>query len=470
MTSTFPLAARRPVAYQAPPGSRRKGTRSTIWIEGFILFQFACQLALLSSSIGPLRGVLRTGAFGFSLLMLVIVPGRGKPHPASKAARWIWFIVGISLLHPSTNSWTSGLAEVALYVAILGPLFWVSRLHLDAAGLRRVFLILWGFHTLSAGIGVLQVCYPGKFQPSLSTAISRQGKNYVNDLYIKNAQGERVFRPMGLTDVPGGAATAGFYAALFGISLMLTEKRPAMRGLYMASLVIGLICLYLSQVRVTLVMLGICVGALCCVLLWRGDRTKLIVMTVVLPTLVGLSFLFAVAIGGKTVTRRLGTLVQDEPTRVYYKNRGHYLDYTAKKMLPEYPLGAGLGRWGMVYQYFGDKTAFARRSIYVEIQWTGWLLDGGVPLIIAYVAAIALAFITAVRVTLIRNSDLWLAGALLVAYNFGAFAACFVYPFFIGQGGMELWLLNAALFAAARTALEEKRTQVPLRGLTARHA
>ena len=37
----------------------------------------------------------------------------------------------------------------------------------------------------------------------------------------------------------------------------------------------------------------------------------------------------------------------------------------------------------------------------------------------------------------------------MLAYDVGAVALTFNYPLFIGQGGMEFWLLNAALFTAA---------------------
>ncbi|MDQ6666472.1 MAG: hypothetical protein M3Z23_18995 [Acidobacteriota bacterium] len=444
------------------PGARdRSAKRPRPYVQIFILFQFACQLALLSSAFGPLRPVFRVAAFCFSLIMLAIVPGRGRPHPSAIAARCVWAIVALSLLHPTTNSWLSGVAELAMYVAILAPVFWVPRLPLDAARLRRIFLILWAFHSISAGVGVLQVCYPGKFKMHLSTAIQGRGQDYVNDLYIRTASGEKVFRPMGLTDIPGGAASSGFYSALFGVGLLLTERRGILKALYLASMLLGMVCLYLSQVRMSMVMLGICLVTLCCVLVWRGERAKLLVMTLLVPGVLLASFSLAVAIGGKTVTRRLETLVKDRPSKVYYKNRGLYLDYTVKKLLPQYPFGAGLGRWGMINQYFGDNSDPKRKSIYVEIMWTGWLLDGGVPLIAAYVAALALAFITAIRITLIRGSDLWLAGALLVAYNVGALAATFVSPFFMAQGGMELWLLNAALFAAARGELQAKSARRP---------
>jgi hypothetical protein len=37
---------------------------------------------------------------------------------------------------------------------------------------------------------------------------------------------------------------------------------------------------------------------------------------------------------------------------------------------------------------------------------------------------------------------------LIFAYNIGAIAITFNYPLFIGQGGMEFWLLNSSLFVA----------------------
>ena len=61
--------------------------------------------------------------------------------------------------------------ESPLYLAILAPLFWVPRLRINPAALRRALLLLWAFHTVSAGFGILQVYFPGRFQPNLSTMI-----------------------------------------------------------------------------------------------------------------------------------------------------------------------------------------------------------------------------------------------------------------------------------------------------------
>ena len=48
-----------------------------------------------------------------------------------------------------------------------------------------------------------------------------------------------------------------------------------------------------------------------------------------------------------------------------------------------------------------------------------------------------------------RRSGPLALGAVVFAYDVGALAITFNYPLFIGQGGMEFWLLNAALFTAA---------------------
>ena len=43
-------------------------------------------------------------------------------------------------------------------------------------------------------------------------------------------------------------------------------------------------------------------------------------------------------------------------------------------------------------------------------------------------------------------------GAVVLAHGMGALALTFSYPIFLSQPGMEFWMLNALLFAAARHA------------------
>jgi len=200
------------------------------------------------------------------------------------------------------------------------------------------------------------------------------------------------------------------------------------------------------------VMTGICVLAFCVMMALRRDYKRLTTTLCLLVGVIAMSFLWALQTGGEVVTGRLLSLVNQPVSDVYYTNRGHFLSDTVYIYLPKYPLGAGLGRWGMMNQYFGDNSDPESGMIWVEIQWTAWLLDGGVPLILAYVTALLIAMWVAWRIarqhsgTGEDDGGIW--GSLIVAYNLAALAVTFNYPLFIGQGGLEFWLVNCCLFAA----------------------
>jgi hypothetical protein len=262
---------------------------------------------------------------------------------------------------------------------------------------------------------------------------------------------------MGLTDTPGGAAMAGFYALLLSVGIALRERNPILRLVCMGSAAVGLFCIYLSQVRSVLIFAGICLVCMAVVLVRQGNFGRLTIMTVGVSALVLVTFTWAVTVGGESTMERLSSLVSDRADAVYQQNRGKFLEDTINVLLPKYPLGAGLGRWGMMNAYFGNNSNPLTESIWVEIQWTGWLLDGGVPMIIAYVAALAQACLTAWKIAISRQLDdfkLW--GGLIFAYNIGAVAITFNYPLFISQSGMEFWLLNSALLVAAHQSWMER--------------
>ncbi len=435
------------IRYQQKP--RRALTAR--WAEWFIVLQILCQLALLLSAIGPFRMVVRTTSFAASLAMMILIQRRGLRHPSQSAVIWVLAILTLEVLHPTTNTLLAGVAEAALNFAIVAPLFWVTRLPLNMHWIRRVLLVLWLFHSVSSVFGILQTYFPGRFQPNLSQVHQNRSDEALQSLMITTADGKQVYRPMGLTDNPGGAATAGFYAVLLGVGFFLVSERLLMKAACLGSMMIGLMCIFLSQVRSVLVMLCCCLLVLLFLLVRRGEGRKLAKMSAALAGIAVVGFSAAVALGGASVTNRLATLVADKPIEVYNKSRGHFLRDTVEHLLPEFPLGAGLGRWGMVNVYFGDNSNPERAPIWAEIQWTGWVLDGGLPLVIAYVIAIAAAIRQAMKIALAAGPNaLWIWAAVIVAYDFGALAVTFNYPLFIGQGGMEFWLLNAALFTGAQ--------------------
>jgi len=100
----------------------------------------------------------------------------------------------------------------------------------------------------------------------------------------------------------------------------------------------------------------------------------------------------------------------------------------------------------MILAYFGRP----EDNIGAEIQIVGWIIDGGLPLVIAYSAAVFATIGAAWRLGS-RSADpqfrAW--ATIVVAYDVSAVALCFSYPMFMGTSGIEFWLLNAVLLAAS---------------------
>ena len=187
---------------------------SAKWLYAFVLLQFVCQMALIAP-LGSSRVAFRATAFTSSLVMLVLVPAGGRPYPARPLVAALIVITALGLFHPDLNTMSAGLAQVALSTAVWAPLLWTTRIGLDMGGLRTLILLLWGFNTLSSIVGVLQVYDPNRFAPDPRFVQELYG-TYADALKIKIASGETVWRPMGLTDSPGGATVSGQFAFLTG--------------------------------------------------------------------------------------------------------------------------------------------------------------------------------------------------------------------------------------------------------------
>jgi hypothetical protein len=436
--------------------------RASRLLEYFVLVEIICELALLSSTLAPFRVFFRIAAFGVSLALLFVLPGHGKQHPAAKAAFLVMVILGLSMLNPGINSSAAAAAQFGIYLAVLAPLFWVSRIRIDPAEMRRVIFLQWAFQFASSIVGVLQVYFPARFQFAISSVVQGGGAGYVAMQQFLNAHGETVYRPMGLTDTPGGAAGAGFYTVLFAAALFLLERRRWMQIVCAGAMLAGMAAIYLAQVRVMLVMEAVCMLAFLTMMSWHvvrvsnsphraGIRSRRLAYLTGLMALAAVGgFTWAVGVGGTAITDRVNSLTEENPGEVYQKNRGLFLLYTVNEVLPEYPLGAGPGRWGMMFYYFGDSGNTRNPGLWAEIQLTGWLYDGGIALVLVYSLAIALAFRTAYVISLNnRSAELATLAALVFAYDVGVLAATFDSCIFIGGGGLDFWMLNAMLFNAA---------------------
>lgn len=439
--------------------SRRAQSRTTWrrnWPLYFIVLGYLCQLALLIGAFAPFRIPIRVATFGLSLAFLFFRDkNRTKRHPTTRLAQAILIIITLSLAHPRLNTLTAGLAQVGLYTSILAPIFWVPRLQPDKHAMQKVLVAMWIFHAASSAVGVLQVEFPGHFQPALSTVYDSYG-DFLNGLYITTGSGDQVFRPMGLTDTPGGAATSGFYVIAIGIGFFLLSQKAVIRCLSSTSIFVGLAAIYLSQVRSTLIIAVLSATIMCTLLFVQGFRRQVLLLAGTLIIVIAAGCSYVIGLGGDQALDRLATLTADSPGEVYRSNRGVFLQATVEDLMPKYPFGAGLGRWGMTNWYFGDNSDVDKEAIWAEIQLTGWLLDGGVPLILAYSSALLLAVWIALRIGWAQKSlRVW--AAFIVAYDLGMIALTFDYPVFVSQTGMEFWFLNASLYSAFISCANRKR-------------
>jgi hypothetical protein len=427
------------------------------WIAGIIVLQLVMQLLLFLPALRYMRVYIRAATFSVSLFALVFMRGQARYPPAAWPALLALMWTGFQFFHPQTNSELAGLASVGLTTAIMAPLFWVTRLKVTSQQMQWALLVLWGFHTLSSVFGLLQTYFPGEFQPPLaSVLVSRE--DYLNSLTITLASGASVYRPMGLTDTPGGVCISGFYALVLGLGFLLIAKKQLHRLVLLGSMLAGVSVIYLSQVRSVLVMSLICIIAAGGMMFITGHGGRLVKLALLALSVLVSGYVWAESIGGEAVSGRFGTLVQDNPTEVYRSNRGIFLEHTIEELVPRYPFGAGLARWGMVRSYFGVDNPTAPAE-WAEIQLTGWVLDGGVPLVLLWAAAIFMTVWTGARIIrrLPTSSPLWLWSLMIFSYDFGAIGLCFNYPLFASQAGLEFWLFNGAIFAAWRVWDEEQR-------------
>lgn len=421
------------------------------WLLVFVVIGFCFELGLWFFGDTALRLPLRIGMYVTSLAFVFLIRGKAKPHPASTVIQYILVVLAISMINPLGNTIASRAAQICLYFSILAPLLWVGKLQIGPATFQRLALIMWVFYTASAVMGVLQVEYPGKFDGALSSNFDDQ--SLTPHIFIL-ADGTKVIRPKGLTDVPGGASTGGVYSIILGAGLLLTTRSTLLRVASSLGMVASLFCIFICQMRTNLIIAGIATIALMFVLLYRRAYTKAGLLGGVVAGVILIGGTAAFSTGGQATVDRFLTLIASDPQTVFYANRGGFLDDVIHNATHEYPLGAGLGRWGMMNHYFGDGS----EALWAEMMWQSLLYDGGVPLIILYIILLLTLMGTALRQALGQpNDELGCWAGVVFGYTLAATAATFVFPIFSNQEGMDVFLINAALFAACIAADSQRR-------------
>ncbi len=418
--------------------------------EWFVVSQTLLPAVLLLPGTQALRFPIRVSSFVLSLGILgYMLLLRNISLPKHPARPWLIATVvylAVMIGHPMTNSPTGGLAQVVLYLCVMSPLLWAPSVVRTPEHFRRLVILLLIMNGVNAVVGVLQVYDPDTWMPAEFSRIVTESRYGLGSVSYIGADGQRIIRPPGLFDSPGAVAGPGMFAGLLGAVFAASRIRVIYR-LAAAGLALGgITAIYLSQVRTSLVLL---VLMLLVYLLALIQQRRVASATAFGTLLVGLvlgGLSLAAVLGGNAVLNRVTTLFESDPFELYYASRGGQVAFAFNDVFNA-PLGAGLGRWGMIAHYFFDPTNFDSPSVWVEIQIAGWLVDGGFVVLTTYAVALILTAAYEWRVTR-RASDEWVraSGAVVLAANVGTTLLCMTFTPFLMAIGMQYWFLAGALF------------------------
>jgi hypothetical protein len=425
------------------------------WLELFVLSQVFWGVLLFVPGSQVFRVYIRAFPYVASLAALLSCARASGTDTVVPGARWMIAVMALliaNLVHEET--WLkAGIAQVVFQLAIAAPVFWTSRSWITSQRLERLILLVFVAHFVSAVLGLLQVYYPATFlPPEFSSLAFKLNPDFLGALSYKGNADRLIVRPPGLTDLPGGAAISGTIAALLGFAFALRRGQSQVwKGMFFGSAAIGITVVYLTQVRSMLLMLFGCMVAMAVVRLRQGRIVQSGWIIASAVALTAGSFVWAGTVGGEALEERYRGIVDSGLLRTYQENRGFFLTYTLQELVFEYPLGGGLGRWGMMSAYFAEPENWRHPSVHAELQLTGWLYDGGVLMWVFYPVALFLAMRYSYRLATDPNGALSEAAITVFAVQMLLVGLCFTGPVFNSQLGMMFWLTTAMLYGAQRT-------------------
>jgi hypothetical protein len=425
------------------------------WLELFVLSQVFWGVLLFLPGSQAFRFYIRAFPYASSLVAVVACARSNATSARAPGSGWILaalLLLVANLVHEQT--WfTAGVAQVVFQLAIAAPVFWAARMWLPAPRLERLILLIFAANCLSAVLGLLQVYYPATFMPPQFSSMALQmDRDFVSSLSYIGAGDRAIIRPPGLSDLPGGAAISGAFVALIGFALAVRQNQTRIQqALFYSSVVIGMTVVYLTQVRSMLLMI---LGGMLTVAFIRLRQGRIVQSTYIAAAagvlLVG-SFVWAVTVGGEVIQERYQGMYNSGVVQTYSDNRGMFLTYTIYEQPFEFPLGGGLGRWGMMSAYFPEPGNWQFPSLYAEIQPTGWIFDGGILMCIFYPGALIVAMRYAYKMAIDRDSVLSDIAVSLFVIQLLVVGLCFTGPVFNTQVGIMFWLATAMLYGCHRT-------------------
>ena len=420
--------------------------------EFFVISQTALPALLFFPGTQAFRLPIRTAAFAISLAAFAwwLIESTVEVR-SSKAQSWIaavMALLALMLFHPQTPSLAGGFAQIAVYFSVMAPLFWAPVFIRTPEHLARILWLLLICSGCNALVGVLQV-YDPRFLPAEFSRVISGNDVAMGSVTFIGPNGQRMLRPPGLFDTPGAVAGPAMSAALLGLVFAVSGIATWKRLLSLTLAVAGLAAIYLSQVRISLVMTVMMMGIYTFTTFRQGRVGRASQFGILAGAIVLGAFAIALTLGGPVIRDRVMTLIGADPIAVYQGARGAQLSLTFSEMLYDHPLGAGVGRWGMAAAYFGEFTRLSR-PLWAEIQFTGWMIDGGILMIALYCGALIVTALTQWKVAMLASYPrLNTCAAAVLSANLGTAVLIFSFTPFVTQIGIQYWFLAGALHGVA---------------------
>ncbi len=443
------------------------------WMEVFVFCQFLLPGVMFLPGTQAIRTVLRVMPYISCIVLLFVYHSRVKKlslAPGTKMLVLAMMLLALGLLHPASNL-LAGLAQCVLQICIAAPIYWGMGMVQSSARLQRLLWLMLLANGISAVVGLLQTIYPGTFlPPEFASGLVGSNPGYLESMTYIGASGQKIIRPPGLNDTPGTAALAGLFTGVLGLAL--ASERPMKRWkrfVALACAFVGITDIYLAQVRSLFLVLLIGILVFGLVRNYRAPIFSRRWIAVAGLVLVCSSYFLAIQIGGDAVSSRFLGIGQQGVYNTFQQNRGIFVAYTFDELLFQYPLGAGVGRWGIANVYFGAQENQIHPSLWAEIQITGWLYDGGILMWVLYGGAIVGALIFSYRIAA-RHPDQNLAelAKVVLVIQIAIAGSSLGGPSFNTPLGVQFWLLTSALYGASCFTSPVPSTGVPLRQASGR--
>jgi hypothetical protein len=451
-------AARAPVVVEtvdaAAEGLDQESVRPKGFAEWFAVSQTLLPALLLLPGSQAYRLPLRVGAYAisfyaFALWWLDRAGRKEGKHPAERYLLLVMIVLTASIAHPDTVGLVPGIATVLMYFTILCPLFWARAYVTNRRQLVRVLAILIVCNGINSIVGVLQVYDPARWMPRELSMFYAAGSQMSAAVTYVGPGGRLIMRPPGLFDTPGAVCGAGTIAAMFGLIFALEPIAWWKRLLAFTMAGAGIAAIYLSHVRVSLVVAVAMMTFYLALLAFLREHKRFTQFGTLAAGILAGAFVLAVALGGQSILERFSTLLAEDPATLYYNNRGVAFQHGFTTLLAQYPMGAGLARWGMMHYYFGAPSRMDVAEMFAEVQPSAWVLDGGVFLLAFYcLALVATVIYDAMFVRSLADPDDRRWSAAVIAANFGTLVLVFTFVPFGTVGGMQFWFLEGALHGA----------------------